>query len=41
MLPDEIPQSPEHAKSLNPLKIYLEMASHEILGVDPRKDESD
>ena len=41
LLPEEIPQSPEHAKNLNPLKLYLEMASHEILGVDPRKDESD
>jgi superfamily I DNA and/or RNA helicase len=38
-LPNEIPQSPEHAKNLNPLKLYLEMASQEILG-DPRKDES-
>jgi superfamily I DNA and/or RNA helicase len=37
-LPNEIPQSPEHAKNLNPLKLYLEMASQEILGVDPRKE---
>ena len=28
----EIPQSPEHAKNLNPLKLYLEMAESEALG---------
>jgi uncharacterized protein len=28
----EIPQSPEHAKNLNPLKLYLEMADSAVLG---------
>lgn len=35
---EEIPQSPEHARNLNPLKLYEEMADWDLLGEDPRRE---
>ena len=35
---EEIPQSPDHARNLNPLKLYEEMADWDLLGEDPRRE---